>query len=872
MPGVKNLKIQVQAGTVDTLFASWEFKEDQISSSIPQAANGSSAGSGSIKVGDLVSIKSGAKYYNGVTIPSWVLSDQWYVVQVSGNRAVLGKNKSGSSNIQSAIDVKYLIGGSGTSSSGSGGGSSSSGSSSTTETQYEKTLDYYDVVWKYNTGQGDVWFLGSETTTKLKNQTYNPPSNAKRIKCWVRPVAKKYTVNDKEVAYWTGVGSTVIYNMSENPPSNINTPTVTINGFELTSTVDGVTDGKADFIQFQVYDGDTLYRTAEVRVEACRAIFTCAIKDGGKYRVRARAVNRQDKGYIITRTYGEWTSFSGENVSGPTTVTNVKVVATTTKSVRVTWTPVDTATSYKIEYTKDASYFDTSSEVQSVTVTKAEANISGLDSSEWFFRVQAINPGGESAWSNVVSTIIGTKPEPPTTWSLTTTAIIGEEIVLYWVHNCEDGSTMTEATIEIDINGTIESHIIAPSQNDTVQQEAIQSYKFTPSGYDEGAIIKWRVKTKGLVPDYGDWSVQRTINLYAPPSLSLVISVDDAGMLTALPLHVSLSSGPSTQTPISYHVSIIANTSYETSDDVGNGMYVSSGSEVYSKALDISDPNYEFDISAGDVRLEDGQIYTIAATVSMNSGLTAETTIQFMVIWSDYEFMPDASIGIDERVLSAYINPFAWDSNYSLAENVTLAVYRREYNGGFTKIADNIPNDRITTVVDPHPSLDYARYRIVAKSEVTGSVSYEDLPGYPIGDSSIVIQWDEKWSNFDYSYEDEMEEPIWAGSMLKLPYNVDVSESNDPDTSLIEYIGRKHPVSYYGTHRREKATWSTDIDKKDKKTIYALRRLSAWAGDVYVREPSGLGYWAQIKVTMPIKHLDLVIPVTFEITRVEGGI
>lgn len=211
------------------------------------------------------------------------------------------------------------------------------------------------------------------------------------------------------------------------------------------------------------------------------------------------------------------------------------------------------------------------------------------------------------------------------------------------------------------------------------------------------------------------------------------------------------------------------------------------------------------------------------------------------------------------------------DSNIAFAHNLGT-VYRREYNGGFTKIADNIPNDRITTVVDPHPSLDYARYRIVAKSEVTGSVSYEDLPGYPIGDSSIVIQWDEKWSNFDYSYEDEMEEPIWAGSMLKLPYNIDVSESNDPDTSLIEYIGRKHPVSYYGTHRREKATWSTDIDKKDKKTIYALRRLSAWAGDVYVREPSGLGYWAQIKVTMPIKHLDLVIPVTFEITRVEGGI
>ena len=89
---------------------------------------------------------------------------------------------------------------------------------------------------------------------------------------------------------------------------------------------------------------------------------------------------------------------------------------------------------------------------------------------------------------------------------------------------------------------------------------------------------------------------------------------------------------------------------------------------------------------------------------------------------------------------------------------------------------------------------------------------------------------------------------------------------------MVEYIGRKRPVSYYGTQLRESATWNVDIPKYDKETLYALRRLSIWTGNVYVREPSGSGYWANIVVSFNQKHLATVIPVTLELTRVEGGI
>ena len=117
-----------------------------------------------------------------------------------------------------------------------------------------------------------------------------------------------------------------------------------------------------------------------------------------------------------------------------------------------------------------------------------------------------------------------------------------------------------------------------------------------------------------------------------------------------------------------------------------------------------------------------------------------------------------------------------------------------------------------------------------------------------------------------------MEQPNWTGSLLRLPYNIDVSESNNSDVSMIEYAGRSHPVTYYGTQLGVSANWNVEIPKDDKETIYALRRLARWTGDAYVREPSGSGYWANVAVSFSQKHCELTIPVSIRVTQVEGGI
>ena len=297
---------------------------------------------------------------------------------------------------------------------------------------------------------------------------------------------------------------------------------------------------------------------------------------------------------------------------------------------------------------------------------------------------------------------------------------------------------------------------------------------------------------------------------------------------------------------------------------------VTEGNSIYSKYFDINDPLL-VEFSANNVDLENGIEYTVTCVVSMNSGLTAESSSTFTVSWSDSVYNPNASIAIDDETLVAYIRPYCRDDEGVLVDGIMLSVYRREFDGKFTELAKGLDNTKNIVITDPHPSLDYARYRIVAITSSTGAVSYNDLPGYPVGGTSVIIQWNEEWTEFEPSNGDRLKDQPWNGSMLRLPYNIDVSDSHDSDVSLIEYIGRSHPISYYGTQRGESATWNMEIAKSDKDTLYALRRLAVWQGDVYVREPSGSGYWASIKVSFSQKHCELTIPVTLNITRVEGG-
>ena len=740
--------------------------------------------------------------------------------------------------------------------------------------KWHSKTDHYLLKWMYSWGIGT--YKTEKRTTKDLCDTYSPPSlpgvPLDRMKVSVTvtpiPITTKDANGKEKTAFTAKESNRVLYQFKNNIPSDTpSAPDVEIEDYKLTAKVTKIPDTVTE-VEFVVVkdNSNSTYKTNGIRVMSNQATYTVTIEAGGSYKVKCRYINNNGE--------GPWSPWSGESKTKPNAPSGIKTCrAESETSVYLDWNAVENATSYDIEYSEKKEYLGGSNQTSTQTGIKSTSYIlSGLESGkEYFFRLRAVNSQGESAWTSVVSVIIGTEPAAPTTWSSTTTVITGETLTLYWVHNSEDGSAQTKANIELTIDGVTSHHEIdTTSEKD---DEKTMHYAVSTSGYVEGATILWRVQTAGATKKYGDWSVQRTVKVYAPPTMSInILDVygNEADQLNSFPFKIVGSAGPRTQTPVGYHISIVSNTRYEIRDYAGMEKIVNAGEEIYSKYIDSSSYDLSVELSAGDVDLVNNASYTVNCVLSMDSGLTGNDSRNFAVNWDGIEYEPNAETSINKDDLTALIMPYCEDGDGNLIEDALLSVYRREFDGSFTEIMTGLVNNRGSFITDPHPSLDYARYRIVARSKTTGSVSYYDMPGLPVGEKAVVIQWDEEWhpyENLDYASD----QIIWSGSMLKLPYNIDISESNAIDTSLVEYIGRKHPVSYYGTQVGQTQTWSVEIPKTDTETIYALRRLSVWMGDVYIREPSGSGYWANISVSFNQKHLDTTIPVKFDIKRVAGG-
>ncbi len=782
--------------------------------------------------------------------------------------------------------------------------------------KYTKHLKEFKVVWMYTTGNG-VNFGGSSSNSKATNSTYSIPSNAIKIRCKVTPVSTTYkekkTVKDKKgkkttkevtKSYFSGSAVTYTMDLSVIKPDVPKIPSVSISkDNKLTMTANDIVEQSATIltnkVQFYLYNiTNKTSSNTKVKVSHQKAELVKSLSPGCKYKVKCRAINTytgnatgvEGPGGMASMTativedeakekYSAWTEYTDEIMTTPTNPSILFCVPDTSSSVKLTLGGGVLADEYEIEYTTQLKYFDTSSETTSKTFSKSNViYITGLDSSGiYYFRVRAKNSIGESGWSSVKSTVLGTKPSAPTTWTLTTTANVGDSVTLYWTHNSEDGSNQTAATIEIEVSGR-KYTINVDTSNQSGEDNPIYSRTINLSSYNcvDGSKLLWRVRTKGIIAEYSNWSIQRSIDVYAKPTIDILLG-DGTGILTHFPYIVRCTPAPITQIPISYHMNIKAMNSYDHEDVDGETVNINAGDDVLSETFITKANPFDIELLPSNITLENNQRYTVTVIVSMSSGMTVETSDTFEVSWDDEIPTPDGTVSIDNDELIAMINPRCENDEGELDTDVTLSVYRKETNGNIVEIATDLENNGVITVIDPHPSLNYARYRIVARSKSTSTISYEDIPPEPVLENAIVITWDESYKQLEYEDENAQGEdyPVdvnFERMILYLPYNIDINESHQNDVSLIEYIGRKNPVSYYGTQTGESASWSTAILKSDIETLNLIRKLAVWLGDVYVREPSGNGYWAKIDVSIDIKHSSAIIPISFSIERVEGGI
>lgn len=784
-----------------------------------------------------------------------------------------------------------------------------------------KGFDKYSIKWSYSPGN-NVWFEGSSSTidsASTVTATYDPPANALVVKFTIDALSKNKDKKGNKYFKCSPVSETI---QTKGAPriQTPETPTVEIiktypetmlrayvTGYDNGTNLSTVTDIEFETViqDIEIYGNNVIAGLIDGSGFAAMAI---SVSDGAEYKVRCRAIGVSGGAEIKS----EWSSYSSNVSSGPGTVQGKPtVVCISENSVEVSWEETSEVYNYEVQYVPDdPNYFNTAPE-RIVSSKPSEENhftkriISNLENAEgksYYFRVRACGEGSDQngGWSEISDpAVVGTAPEAPTTWSYTSACKIqeGETVVLNWVHNSPDSSKQTAAEIRITMNGYLSwSVYISDDQS---------SYSYDPSTLNDGDEISWKVRTKGAVsyggPDddgWSDWSSTRSFTAFLPPKISwslydtviwywdymnfdtdTVYSTDGTGenlisTVTTFPFVLKATALPSTQTAISFSVSISSNESYDTLDETGSGKHVIAGDEVYQDVFIPTDNHFWKVFRPYDLDLEDGVTYTVTISVAMNSGLSGEVIGSFDVSWEDTMYAPNMEYTLDTDNYACYIRPFVVDEEENEVTNVYLNVYRREYDGRYTAVATDLDGELKTTITDPHPALDYARYRIVAIDKNTGAVSFDDISAIPVGCNDIIIQWDELWIAFDNGAGpmDEREEMPVQGSMLRLPYNIDVSVDSNPDVALVEYIGRSSPVSYYGTQRGESTRWTTEIPKSDKETLYAIRRLAAYMGDVYVREPSGLGYWANIKVSYNLQHSKMTIPLTFSITRVEGGV
>lgn len=824
--------------------------------------------------------------------------------------------------------------GSGSSSSGSSGASSSTSQTQpivnafglqAANTTSGKNRAMY-AAWKFSRAntknfkyrwlqyKNHKWIIGSEGTTAGSGSAYcysewTADAEATKVEFQVIPVPTTHKdSNNNDVDDWTGAQWSVMkeYDFSNNPPLTPPTPSISITDLTLTASISNIVASDLDAVgvRFNIVKNNSasIHTSAPVKINRTSnyVSYQYTVRPGSKYTVRACSVNSKGK-------RSGWSDFSSEaetRPSAPSRITTYRRNKRSDGSVSayLEWTAVANATKYKIEYTTVRDDFETApNNIRSVETENARTSIeiTGIETGhDYFFRVRAVNSVGESNPTGIVTIPIGTPPAAPTTWSSASSAFVGESMSLNWIHNPTDNSRQSYAQLSLKINDNDWASFVFENTTNETSGEIINESTFTygkaisykgqlyvelNTSYSalKNAKIQWKVRTAGVTDQFSDtaWSVERTIYIYEMPTLNLSMTSDLAGTgeiittLTSFPFYIRGTINLESydiQKPIGYHLRIVSKGQYQTVDDTGRTVTVNPGDAVYSKYFDTTSV-LVVEMSANNADLESGIGYTIYCTADMSNGLTVDQSHDFSVSWTDVTYTINAEISVDTDAYTALITPYCYDSNGQLVQNLVLSVYRREYDGQYTQISSDIPNNS-TSVTDPHPALDYARYRLVAKDTTTGAISFYDMAGYPVGGVSVIIQWDEEWSTFDVADETSVNSPSWSGSMLKIPYNIDVTDKRSTEVSFVEYAGRKHPVSYYGTQVGETSTWSMAVPKKDKETIYALRRLSLWAGDVYVREPSGIGYWANVNVSFSQNHTEVTVPVTLDITRVEGGV
>lgn len=728
-----------------------------------------------------------------------------------------------------------------------------------------------------------------------------------------------------------------------NPPTPSGPPSVTINaeGTKATLLYTNI-PSVVEYVSYHIIraqDGDMTktyitYDSTSVNKTARTATITVTLNEGDKYAFCAAFGSDYGTGSNKQTAWSEYCEYSDWYKTKPDERTLVDVRVTTVKEdeVLIKWKSDKCALDgILVQYAQSIAELETESggtfheqefDVETPLKTLKQTRLADLETGVvWYFRVKGFVDAdsakyytgwyyqattyytpGKDYWAFRVP--LGTVPDAPTTWTLQQTyaaeADTSAGFTVYAIHNSEDGSPCSYFKIHAQLynadgslNRTLLNDVEIENDKDEYGEYVTSNleYKILPYNlYHDPYVfdqkeIRWKIKTKGAVDEYGPYSQTRVMKMYRKPTATISASFGGSSSNMKYPLELEASLNSTSQNPLSYYFEIVSESQYQYTDALGANVMVLPGTVLYSSMVspEYSTESYRrITIAPNDAHFERNCSYTASVTIYTDGGLSASSSMTFTYHRSSSSLMYPEIISVesdDDRSLYLMCRCYsdAGQEDYYTDTEVTMALYRYNSDGTYTLVSDNVGDAK--WIRDPHPRLDHQIYRVTATMNDTGESEYTEPDyAYDMFDrKGVVIHWDEKWGRTTFGTRNGPVIYSYLGQRLFLPFNVDVSESRTVDKTLIGYIGREDPVVYYGTSLGKEYSIKTEIPKKnvpefDSDTVMLqLRKLSILKDSVYIRTSTGIGCWATVDIDYNIDHCAMTIPITIKVTPVEGG-
>lgn len=289
----------------------------------------------------------------------------------------------------------------------------------------------------------------------------------------------------------------------------------------------------------------------------------------------------------------------------------------------------------------------------------------------------------EAKVSNSVTTI--TPPlAPAVSCEQGAVAPTNTALTFRWTPNHPDGTEQTSAEVEVTRqDGTIGTETITGAATSYTRVADLQSV----------GTVKFRVRTKGLDPDWGAWSSYVEVRVADPPS---VVVSSPVSPVTAMPLTVAWSVADVTGVSMQ-SVEILRGNSVAYS--------VSPGTDVR-----------ELQITSTDFLPSNGDQLQIRVTVRGGSTLTATASTLVAV-----EYTPPASPTVtlvrnDDLSIVVQLTFNTMEDGEPRPETTHATVARVTPDGGMMTVADNLLDGQ--QAIDRLPPLNVGySYRVVAHAE-----------------------------------------------------------------------------------------------------------------------------------------------------------